>query len=427
MMNRHTFVAMALLPLWCATTATAQGWAENITVGGQASGEHISYFQKKPGKINSRNQGELLLNVSTPAGKEFGFYTSTRLRDDLSDNTRTGVTLKEAYAKLRKSWLDLKVGKQVMEWGQSDKIRPTNNLCPMDYTDYLDSERLGVVAVNATVDLDSLGRLQAIFIPVFTPTLLPGSQSRWHLDQGQMAAMQMASRYPGMKAGVSLLPDQTPKADIGAAQWGVQYSLSLWGFDFDVNYLYGYSFLPEVLLSAAPVARDSLSATIAKHYYRQQVAGGSLSRVMGQYACRVECAEFWPDGLNASHSYFRYSVGLDRTFYDIVGRSNLMLLAQWMDEVDDNDVDYSNYDINHLFRQSLMARASLDCGMYLNVAVQGIYSFYCDNYYVQPAVEYHIGDGLNAYCRVDLMGGKDGGFYAYYGIKRLQAGLRYDF
>ena len=59
----------------------------------------------------------------------------------------------ELYAEVVYGKFDLRIGRQVISWGKTDLVNPTDHLSPRDFTDPLESEeeRLGVIAVRPRV------------------------------------------------------------------------------------------------------------------------------------------------------------------------------------------------------------------------------------------------------------------------------------
>ncbi|HEX29698.1 TPA: hypothetical protein ENG04_06420, partial [Candidatus Poribacteria bacterium] len=94
--------------------------------------------------------------------------------------TPWSIDLKEAYLDVYSFLidnLDLRMGKQIVIWGTADRINPTSNICPDDLEDVFDfGEKLGVNSIKASLYW-SVGEtdltLTGVFVPVFTPSILP--------------------------------------------------------------------------------------------------------------------------------------------------------------------------------------------------------------------------------------------------------------
>lgn len=402
--------------------AEGENWSDFLQLSGKAEANHISYFKKKQGKVNSGNEAVLQLDFQSDKKRPFGFFAGTKFLHDFSDDERQKVYANELYIFFKKRYFEVKAGKQLFEWGLADRVRPTDNICPVDYYDFLESEKLGVYAASLTF-FTPVGRLQGVLLPVFTPSEMPGTTSRWYLDQNDV----LSATFGGMNTNCRVVGSDEPERDLSAAQFAFQYSHSFAGFDLDVNYYNGFAHIPEFLVQGGALKADTVAVSLLRNYYRQQVVGGSLARVFGNYATRLEGAFFLPDGLRNDVRYFRYSAGIDRTFYNLFGDNNLFVLLQWMDELKKSGTDFSVYDINHLFTQSVMAKLEWSCGLATKFGLQGIYNFQVENYYVQPFVNYSVFDGLNTYCQLDILGGRKKGFYSYYDMQRVRLGLSYNF
>ncbi|WP_019186619.1 DUF1302 family protein, partial [Prevotella conceptionensis] len=50
---------------------------------------------------------------------------------------QTGITLREAYLSYANAHVDLRAGRQVIIWGVADALRLTDQISPMDYTEFL--------------------------------------------------------------------------------------------------------------------------------------------------------------------------------------------------------------------------------------------------------------------------------------------------
>lgn len=87
--------------------------------------------------------------------------------------------LGEAYADIYGfllSDLDLRIGKQEINWGTADKINPTSNLNPYDMDDFLSfGDRLPVNALRAFYSTSSVN-FELAFVPLFTPSYIPSNE-----------------------------------------------------------------------------------------------------------------------------------------------------------------------------------------------------------------------------------------------------------
>ena len=74
--------------------------------------------------------------------------------------------------------LDIKVGKQRIQWGTGDQFNPTDNLNPDNFHDPLDfGEKLATVSAQAVYYAGPV-TLTAVFLPMARPSLLPVTDAR---------------------------------------------------------------------------------------------------------------------------------------------------------------------------------------------------------------------------------------------------------
>lgn len=203
------------------------------------------------------------------------------------------VDLREAYLDVRDLLLDglrLQIGRQRIAWGRGDKINPTDNVNPDDLEDLWDYGRhLGSDSLVVSYSLGE-ATLSAVWVPFFTPAVLPkGAWQRALLpDQG----------LPDLLALVPVA-DQVllPPADLAdGSSAGVKLSANLAGTDVSVSYLYGRDDLPlvrTVHIESGLAGITGLTADLV--YARQQVIGVDAAGAIGGVGCWAEAAVVIPE------------------------------------------------------------------------------------------------------------------------------------
>ena len=90
---------------------------------------------------------------------DVGVYASGHVGvEDLGEDNRDRNRLREAYVDLRLKRWDVRIGKQIIAWGRADRINPTDNLTPRDFTLLVpeeDDNRFGSSAVRTKLALGS--------------------------------------------------------------------------------------------------------------------------------------------------------------------------------------------------------------------------------------------------------------------------------
>ncbi len=226
---------------------------------------------------------------------------------DLFHADATEGALREAYLDARLRDLDLRIGKQIIVWGRADRINPTDNLTPRDFTLLVpedDDQRLGTAAVKATYHLGGIA-LSGVWLPHFEPDTIP------------------FQRVPGV-----VLNQHLPANTL--AQWAIKIEQTGRAVDWSLSYFDGFDLFPG--LSITQVTATSLDLTMKHH--RIRVIGADAATTVGRYGLRAEAAYTFtqdPRGTDpgvANPSFFLV-VGGDRTFLEYLN-VNLQYLFKYV-------------------------------------------------------------------------------------------------
>jgi hypothetical protein len=154
--------------------------------------------------------------------------------------------------------LNVKIGRMIHTWGTADNFSPTDNLNARDFEDPLRfGGKLANQMVVATYYLPWLqANVQAVWIPMFRPTSLPGSAT---LGMAADNVSQMPVRDPVHKQGLTddyykkkpyfVFPDpdvtvNLPPTDLDNMSGGVRAKLRLGDYDLGFSYFYGRHTFP---------------------------------------------------------------------------------------------------------------------------------------------------------------------------------------
>jgi len=315
----------------------------------------INGYLKTNNRFRMEQDGKLSWNDNTLGLKFEGtpsdyvhYYSEVRLRgfgfstiNQTSDLQRRekdlvqpwGLELREAYIDIYgflSDNLDVRIGRQRIQWGTADKLNPTDNLNPDDLEDIFDFGRhLGSNAVKATYYLGDV-TLSGIYIPVFTPATMPCGD--W-----ADAFNVPVTLPPGMQLGAFedkiILPENKLSE---TSSFGFKAATTLFSYDLSLSYYYGRDDLP--LLSSVNLTPMDTMGTFAAAaemiYPRMQVIGADMAGSIGDVGVWAEGALFIPEkqymGVSFPHPqfgmvtqrevvlddepYFKYIVGGDYTF-----------------------------------------------------------------------------------------------------------------
>jgi hypothetical protein len=187
----------------------------------------------------------------------------------------TGLfSLREAYLSYSKGGFDLSAGKQILPWGKTDGINPTDFLTGEDFTvRNPDPEvmRLGTTAIQAGYTLageSTSWNLTAVALPVpaMSVLLIPPALVPANVTLGQLA---------------------TPEASFADTEVGARLSYYGVGWDFAVVGFHGWQHLPEFTPS---INLLSGTATLVPTAHRINAMGLEASWSPGHWVLRGETA-----------------------------------------------------------------------------------------------------------------------------------------
>ena len=199
-------------------------------------------------------------------------------REDLRTDGNTRSSIREMYVETRKGDFDFRVGRQIIAWGRTDRLNPTDNLTPRDArllaTD-IDEDRFGSLAAKALWSLAANDSLTLVLLPEF----------------------QANKSY-------SKFTEVIPTAN---NQWAIKYDQSGKAIDWSVSYYDGYDLSPD------------LSASYVYEHYRIKVLGMDLATTIGSNRFALESAYTQTQDMNGTNEYiknpFLYTViGVEHDF-----------------------------------------------------------------------------------------------------------------
>ncbi|MFW5850927.1 MAG: hypothetical protein ACOCWB_01760 [Bacteroidota bacterium] len=400
---------------------------ENVNVYGFAELDHFSFFEQNAHEINTRNQSIVQLDLQSKLSEQFSMRSLIEFRNDLSNSARNRAYLKESYIDIRNDSFDTRIGKQVIQWGIGDGFSPMRAFAPLDYSDILDTEDeyIGIFALYSQWHKDSW-TIHGMVSPLFTPSILPNQYSRWRMNLPSHIPIEgnlMPAQY---SLESSIMPPD--KIEHGSFALKVDKRFSL--VDVSAAYYSGYNVVPEVQTTIDTITMENVLLNIQPNYYRHQILSLNIVVALQKYILRAEGGLFIPQDIPVDNPYFQYVVGMERLFGNLIGTNSLLMNIQWIQEISQKGIEYSNKNFNHLFQKNIMTRFEFQTNKNFDIVFQGMYSIDYQDYYIQPGITYNIADGLNATLHVDVLGGeaeKNGFFSAYSHNNRVQAKFTYNF
>ncbi|MBI4529197.1 MAG: hypothetical protein HY695_35815 [Deltaproteobacteria bacterium] len=202
--------------------------------------------------------------------------------------------LREAYLKASLGPLDLSFGREIIPWGRADRINPTDNLTPKDFSLLVpddDDQRLGTFAIKGSYYLTGLS-LTVVWLPEFKSDTIP------------------IKRPPPLFR----LHEQERGWDLG--QWAIKVEQTEKRVDWSLSFFDGLDRFPDLGIGSISPSRVKLRL----RNHRIQVIGADAATVLGRYGLRGEVAftftENSGEGPEVKNPFFFMVAGGDRTFFE---------------------------------------------------------------------------------------------------------------
>lgn len=330
--------------------------------------------------------------------------------------------LREAFLDLYFDNFDLRVGKQQIIWGKADGVFITDIISPKDLREFLlpdfEEIRTGVTSFKINYH-KSNHTIEAVWVPVFTPTLLPETGSIWEPEM--LFPIDPVWDYSTSKKELK----------IENSEAFLRYSMMASAFDFE---LVGGTFFyddPAMHLTRQmdPSTMQLQGLTVRPDYHRVGMGGGSFSVPLGDLVIRGEGAYYngrnfqttsssAPDG-TIEKDYLHYMAGID---YSIGG---VKLSAQFIQE---NILDYEDGINNNEVESTMTFLARKDFlreRLWLELfAYVGLNN---GDALIRPKVSYSFADGFDIQTGANIFTGDKGRFGQYDANDMLYLKLKYSF
>lgn len=190
----------------------------------------------------------------------------------------SGFFLREAYLSYQKNGWDLKAGQQIISWGVADGLRITDQISPMDYSEFLaqdyDDIRVPVGAVRLGYGTPSF-HIEGVFVPVPEFFVLPADTlNPWAVTMNGTACS---------------MNDRQPQSKLKNSEYGIRASFYFSGIDFSLCALRTWNKMPAFIVNGYSPQSKMLDVTTA--YDRMTMVGADLSLPINKFVLRAEVAE----------------------------------------------------------------------------------------------------------------------------------------
>jgi hypothetical protein len=211
---------------------------------------------------------------------------------------RPAFSIRRLSATIHRGKVTAEIGRQLIRWGKTDILNPTDRFAPKDYlSNVVDADFLGVSAARVTYESGG-NTIDLVWQPWFTPSRTPLLDQRW-------------TALPPEAAGVSIT--RTSINDSGArypggSQYGARWSHIGSGYEYSLCFFDGYQNLPSFDVLFTPL---TASATLTRTYPALRLYGGDAAVPLPWVTVKGEAAYF-TSSTPGAEEYALFVIQLER-------------------------------------------------------------------------------------------------------------------
>ena len=358
-------------------------------------------------------------------GDKVAFKVNPMLYHYWSDSL--DLKLREAYLDLYFKNFDIRIGKQQVIWGKADGVFITDVVSPLNLSEFLlpdfDEIRTGVNAIKLDYYLGN-NTIEAIWIPQFTPTVLPQNGSIWRISPEFPAP----ATFDWSKS--------TIKPSLENSEAFLKFSASTSAIDFEIMGGYTWDDNPTMHVQKQfgmnPLTMQPMltGLNITPEHHRLYLGGASFSTEIKGVIFRGEGAYYngkyfqtedpMAEDALIQKNYLHYLLGADFN----VG--NVKMSTQFIQQT---ILDYNENISNSEFENTMTFMARYD--MFRETVHLELFSYIGltnEDALIRPKISYDFDDSFNIQLGSNIfVGQSDGRFGQYQDNSMIYMKLKYSF
>ncbi len=242
-------------------------------------------------------------NVAAEASGEMRLYgiTTSEHPNDLSDPSTQypmDIMLWEAYLDVYDigiEGMDLRIGKQRIAWGKADKLNPTDNLNPHDFSDIFDfGKHVPSLAVWLNYSIMEEVNFELVWLPSMKPVLMPKDTAFMF---GSSPVSKPSNLPPNIQLAEPEMNIENPSYDLRHSMQAFKMKGTIFKIDYSISYLHGFDDIPyvkSVKLVPDPTQQGVMKQTITMDYYEYHVVGLDFAGELAGMGWWMEGAMYLP-------------------------------------------------------------------------------------------------------------------------------------
>ena len=274
-----------MIVLWLLLVLAAPAGAQTFSYRGFGDLHSSAYPQTVPQDDNHfLAEGRFRIEPALRAAPWLTFAASVEARLDNLERVerdwsldvrdrglrRPALSLRHANANIRRSGVNLVVGRQFIRWGKADILNPTDRFAPKDFLEVTRDEFLGVIGARAMYERGA-HLIDGVVVPLFTPSRIPLPDTRWApaLPPGIEGTVDLGVEFP-----------QRP-------QYGVRWNILGPGFEVSASFFDGFNHLPQ--FETQPLSGQPLVA-VRRSFAPLRMAGTDAAIPLRWFVLKGEIA-----------------------------------------------------------------------------------------------------------------------------------------
>lgn len=369
---------------------------QKLDLNGSVRAGYFSSSRKLDGE-SDLGTGSVWLKATQNIGEDISLVAKGWVRND--ESYGYSKKLQEGYLNLSAGNVDFRVGRQIIVWGRADRLNPTDNLTPRNFTLLTveeEDQRLGSLAAKITYHSHE-NSLIGIWLPGMDPNIFP------------------VTTTPGV-----FFTQHIPRAN----RIALKFDRSGSDVDWSTSYYNGLDLNPDITFGATTTSGTNLIFD----YNPIRVLGMDAATVVGRYGLRAEAAYTWTANAGASDFLikkpFLYMVmGGDRTFFDYLN-VNIQYYLRHVTNYSDpqaiadpllRTVAIQTAALWNQFSRSQHGISVRVSNKWFNETLEGeiaaVASFGLSNYFIRPKLVYAFNDNVKGSLGLDIYRGESNTFF----------------
>jgi len=206
---------------------------------------------------------------------------------------RPAFSIRRVSATIHRGKVTAEIGRQLIRWGKTDILNPTDRFAPRDYlSSVVDTDFLGVTAARVTYESGG-NTVDLVWQPWFTPSRTPLLNQRW-------------TALPPQALGVSIVDAGAHYP--GGSQVGARWNHVGSGYEYSLCFFDGYQNLPSFGALFDPQIN---SVALTRTYPDLRLYGGDAAVPLPWVTAKGEAAYF-TSSTPGAEEYALYVIQVER-------------------------------------------------------------------------------------------------------------------